>query len=150
MSRLCLQLRLAAPIVLSTVLGLVCGFVPSEAAAPPSRQLVLMQDADLAGRDFRILKDVELEACESACLAEPACLAFTYNGRARWCFLKDRFEAPRTSVGAISGRIVEGDARGRAERLSELGFLPAETLSAADALAGGLRALAAGDVADYG
>ena len=150
MSPLGLKPQFAALIVLTTVLGLVCGFVPAEAATPPSRQLLLMKDADLAGRDFRILKDVALDACESACLAEPACLAFTYNGKARWCFLKDRFEAPRTFVGALSGRIVEGDARTRAERLSELAFLPAETLTAADALAEGLPALATGDVADYG
>ena len=150
MSRLGRQFRLAALIVLTPVLGLVCGFMPAEAATPPSRQVVLMKDTDLAGRDFRILKDVELEACESACLAEPACLAFTYNGKARWCFLKDRFEAPRTFVGAISGRIVEGDARARAERLLDLAFLPVETLTAADALAEGLSALAAEDIADYG
>ena len=35
MSRLGLQFRLAALIVLTPVLGLVCGFVPAEAATPP-------------------------------------------------------------------------------------------------------------------
>ena len=141
-SRPCLPVLTA----LALLWALVSGLVLAGSAASPARQLVLMQDSDLAGRDFRILKEVDLELCRSACLAEPACLAFTYNAKARWCFLKDRFDAPRTFVGAISGRVVEGDASVRAQRIAELSFLPAETLASAAKLVQGLSGLAARDV----
>ncbi len=87
-----------------------------------------------------------MDACKSACLADSRCLAFTYNTKARWCFLKDRYEEPRTFVGAVAGRVLEGDAATLADRRrAELGFLPAETLTAADALTQGIGALAAPD-----
>lgn len=147
------RLRTRLPILFALAfLGvLVTGPVLAESAgSPPARQVLLMQDSDLAGRDFLIVKEVDLEVCRSACLAEPACLAFTYNAKARWCFLKDRFDAPRTFVGAISGRVVEGDASVRAKRLAELTFLPSETLTSAAKLVEGLSALAARDVTDVG
>jgi uncharacterized protein YfaS (alpha-2-macroglobulin family) len=143
-----LRPRLSVLIALAFLWTLVSGIVLAGSASSLARQLVLMQDADLAGRDFRILKDLDLEDCKSACLAEPTCLAFTFNAKARWCFLKDRFEGARTFVGAVSGRVVEGDASSRAKRLSELSFVPAETLTSAETLAGGLSGLAAIDVAD--
>jgi hypothetical protein len=34
-------------------------------------------------RDLRLLKQVDLEDRKSACLAESACLAFTYNAETR-------------------------------------------------------------------
>lgn len=138
-------------LILSALLWiLTTGPVVAGSADPPARQWVLMQDTDLAGRDFRILKEVDLEACQSACGAEGACLAFTYNAKARWCFLKDRFDTPRTFVGAVSGRVLEGDASARAKRLAELAFLPSAELGAAGKLAEGLPGLAARDLADPG
>lgn len=137
-----------------SVLLVLCTLVPApgwaKAGPEAPRVLVLMQDIDLAGRDFRILKDVDLEVCKSACLAEPACLAFTYNAKAQWCFMKDRFDAPRTFVGAVSGRAVTGDATARAKRLAELAFVPAETLGSAQKLADGLSDLAAPGATDFG
>ena len=146
-----LRPRLPVLLALAFLLAQVSGLIFAESvAAPPARQLALIQDSDLAGRDFRILKEVDLEVCKSACLAEPACLAFTYNAKARWCFLKDRFDAPRTFVGAISGRVVEGDASVRAKRLADLAFLPSETLTSATKLVEGLSGLAARDVTEIG
>ncbi|MGE5155154.1 MAG: MG2 domain-containing protein, partial [Bdellovibrio bacteriovorus] len=147
------RLRTHLPRLLALALLGVLVTVPvltRPADSPPLRQLILMQDTDLAGRDFRILKEVDLEVCESACLAEPECLAFTYNAKARWCFLKDRFDAPRTFVGAISGRVLEGDGSVRAKRLAELVFLPSETLASAAKLVDELSGLAARDVAEVG
>jgi alpha-2-macroglobulin len=146
-----LRTRLPILLALAFLCLLVTGPVLAESAGSLSmRQLILMQDSDLAGRDFRILKEVDLEVCKSTCLAEPACLAFTFNAKARWCFLKDRFDAPRTFVGAISGRVVEGDGSVRAKRLAELAFLPSETLTSAAKLVEGLSALATRDVAEIG
>lgn len=76
---------------------------PADAA---ERKLVITEDADYFGRDYDILKDVELEACKIACLGNDQCTAFTYNKSAKWCFLKADFGDLRGFVGAVSGRIV--------------------------------------------
>ncbi|MBB4304609.1 hypothetical protein GGD81_003669 [Rhodobium orientis] len=91
------------------------------------RSLVITEDADYFGRDYDILKDVELEACKSACLGNEECVAFTYNTSAKWCFLKADFGDLRAFAGAVSGRIVTVDAPKPSvekERAAELGFLP--------------------------
>ncbi|AUB81604.1 alpha-2-macroglobulin family protein [Candidatus Thiodictyon syntrophicum] len=119
------------------------GPTPAPSAAPgPARQLLLMQDADYFGRDIEVLKEVALDDCTAACLATPACRAFTYNSKARWCFLKDQFRDLRTFPGAVSGRVLEGAAATLAQRrAAELGFLPPDALDAARKLAAGLAAL---------
>ena len=116
------------------------------AGDPPqaARRILLSPDTDLAGNDFQVLKEVPLAECESACLADPRCMAFTFNQKAQWCFLKDRFVEPRTFVGAVSGRVL-GDSESRSRRRAELTFLPADAIQSADQLAAGLSALAATD-----
>ncbi|MBS1201492.1 MAG: alpha-2-macroglobulin, partial [Chromatiaceae bacterium] len=144
-SRPCLQLT-SVPALLMVLALLASGPDPAQAGAADARQLLLVPNSDLAGRDYQVLKEVELDVCKVACLADPRCRAFTYNTKARWCFLKDRYEDPRTFVGAVSGRVLEGDAATLADqRRADLAFLPAETLSAAAALVQGIAALAAPD-----
>ena len=112
------------------------------AAAPPARQLLMLEDADYYGRDLQVLKEVTLEDCKSACLTTAACRALTYNTKARWCFLKDQFTDLRTFPGAVSARVIEGPAASLAERrAAELGFLPADRLESGRKLAAGLGAL---------
>ena len=116
-----LRTRLPVLLALSFLWTLMSAPVLAESAGSPSmRQLLLMQDSDLAGRDFRILKEVELDVCESACLSEARCQAFTYNTKARWCFLKEGVERPgpsrRPSPGASSGPSVRANAAARSLR----------------------------------
>ena len=54
----------------------------------PERRAVLVQDLDFYGSDLRSIFDTTRDACETACVAEAACNAFTFNGRANSCFLK--------------------------------------------------------------
>lgn len=116
----------------------------AQATGPaPARQLLLTEDADYFGRDLQVLKEVDLEVCKSTCLDTPACRAFTYNTKARWCFLKDQFKDLRTFPGAVSGRVVEGSAASQADRrAAELAFLPPEVLDGAKRLTTGLSSLA--------
>ncbi|MGY6709767.1 MAG: alpha-2-macroglobulin family protein [Rhizobiaceae bacterium] len=81
-------------------------------ALPPlhaqgSRTVVTTEDADYFGFDLRTERDVSLEECEAACIADGQCRAFTYNVRAEWCFLKSDHGPLNPFAGAVAGRIVE-------------------------------------------
>ncbi len=105
------------------------------------RTLVITEDADYFGRDYEILKDVELDACKKSCLGNKLCTAFTYNGSAKWCFLKSEFGDLRGFVGAVSGRIVEEDLPKPSvvkERIAELAFLRKGMIDEAKKFATGL------------
>ena len=127
------------------------------AAGPPmSRQIQMTEDSDYFGRDIQVLKEVDLETCKSACIANRACKAFTYNAKAQWCFLKDQFRDLRTFPGAISGRVVEVRADKvetldrtelAAARAAELAFLSTDRLKSAEKLAKDLTTLVPQDTA---
>ncbi|HSQ07298.1 MAG TPA: MG2 domain-containing protein, partial [Chromatiaceae bacterium] len=121
--------------------------------AAADRELVVTQGADLFGKDYQTLKEIELDTCESACLADTRCQAFTYNTKARWCFLKESAGEPRPFPTAVSGRIVatqpgqpttppdqKAAADITATRAAELAFLPRSYLEEAATLAKGVAA----------
>ncbi len=90
-----------------------------------AQRFLRFEGVDYFGHDLSILKNVDLDRCQSACREEPACQAFTYNRKARWCFLKSDYEAPRRFSGAVSGHVVEpaSSEQQRAQRLAALDFL---------------------------
>src|SRR6185295_12324254 len=57
--------------------------------------------------DLRTVNQVDLKACEAACLGDNACRAFTFNAKAGWCFLKSDSGPLASFAGATAGRIVE-------------------------------------------
>ncbi|WP_210215618.1 alpha-2-macroglobulin family protein [Mongoliimonas terrestris] len=104
---------------------------PSGAA---ERRAIVTENADYFGRDYQTLKEIAPEACEASCVADDQCRAFTYNVKARWCFLKAEFGDLRQTPGAISGRIVTGAVPTpelEAERLADLAFLDSGFVDAA-------------------
>ncbi len=118
--------------------------------APPAagREVAITQGADYHGADYATVKEVELDACESACLADTRCRAFTYNTKARWCFLKEGVGELRPFPAAVSGRVVATAPAAKdtapaapvqadlaATRTAELAFLPRSYLDEARALA---------------
>jgi len=105
-------------------------------------RMVVIEGADYFGLDYETRKELDLEDCKAACLADARCQAFTYNTKARWCFLKSDYSDLRTFPGAVSGHIAEdGSTKPEAEavRISELGFLKAGTIEEARALAERVR-----------
>lgn len=69
----------------------------------------ILQNFDLPGNDYRhsgtdsSLKGLSASQCQWACDQDGRCAAYTYNSKARWCFLKQAV-APREAFGgAISG-----------------------------------------------
>ncbi|MEF2551788.1 alpha-2-macroglobulin family protein [Aurantimonas sp. A2-1-M11] len=110
---------------------------PSLAQEAGARRVITTEGADYFGRDYEILKDVELDQCTATCLADDRCQAFTLNTNSRWCFLKEAVGELRTVAGAVSGRVVAEaaiDADSIAARSAELAFLPAAMLDDAKRL----------------
>ncbi|WP_462322921.1 PAN/Apple domain-containing protein, partial [Halochromatium sp.] len=110
---------------------------PESPSQRAQRQLVVIKGADYFGHDYDTLQDVGLDDCEAACLADDRCRAFTFNSNAGWCFLKSSFGELRAFDGAVSGYIetgpLETDGQ-RAQRRSELAFLPSGYRDEADGL----------------
>ena len=66
------------------------------------RQVVTTPNSDYFGFDLRSEQNVTLDQCTATCLADPSCRAFTYNTKAKWCFLKSDFALLKPfSVGAV-------------------------------------------------
>ncbi|ORE93105.1 large extracellular alpha-helical protein [Stappia sp. 22II-S9-Z10] len=87
------------------------------------RTLESLAGFDLPGGDYRTLRSVPLEECESVCLADTACAAFTYNERARWCFLKSS-AGERVAYPGATSAIVRESTSVDALPLPDIAFLP--------------------------
>lgn len=98
-------------------------------------RIIVSEDADYFGFDYRTVKEVDLDGCKRACLADSACRAFTYNIRAQWCFLKDGHGELRATPGAVAGRVVPAGEATAATKPMPLGFLPETMADDARALA---------------
>ncbi|MBK1644003.1 alpha-2-macroglobulin [Thiocapsa imhoffii] len=112
---------------------------------PGARVMTMMPGIDYFGGDYDTLTDVDLAACRDACQADETCLAFTYNLKVGWCFLKQDFADPRPFADAVSGRVLEGtvgatNAERTASRDAELRFLPAALIEAEQRLAARIAA----------
>ncbi|RWX75037.1 hypothetical protein EPK99_21440 [Neorhizobium lilium] len=104
---------------LSALLLSVFALAPPLAAA--ERRIETTADSDYSGFDLRTVKNVTQQQCEATCIGDNACRAFTYNVKAKWCFLKSDFSQLNTFVGAVAGKIVETAADpdiGAPEKLS--------------------------------
>jgi alpha-2-macroglobulin len=108
-------------------------------AAEGLRRVILTPNADYPGFDLRTLKEVSLEDCQTACLADRSCLAFTYNTKARWCFLKNGAGLLRQASNATAGKIFETPPKPAIEAAPALTFLAPETVSASESYARSLR-----------
>lgn len=75
-------------------------------AADQSRRIELSQDGDYFGFDLRTEKDVTLDECQTICIDDKKCKAFTFNKKASWCFLKSDRGQLNTFAGSVAGKIV--------------------------------------------
>ena len=90
---------------LAFLLTLLAGGV-TPLSAQEQREIVTSPESDYFGFDLRSEKDVSLDQCEAVCLAESACRAFTYNVKAKWCFMKSDFNQLKPFKGAVAGKVV--------------------------------------------
>lgn len=106
--------------------------------AVPDRHVALSRDLDFPGSDLQTILDTTFDACEAACLANGACVAFTYNQRSSSCFPKSAVGDTAPYRGALSGRVYPADPGVLASapaRAGDLSFLPDGLLADATALA---------------
>ncbi|MDH6232411.1 uncharacterized protein YfaS (alpha-2-macroglobulin family) [Mesorhizobium soli] len=79
------------------------------ALAVDARSIVTTADSDYFGFDLRSVQNLSLDQCKSTCLGDSACRAFTYNTKAKWCFLKSDVSQMKPFVGAVAGKVVTQD-----------------------------------------
>lgn len=91
----------------SAIILAVLAFSPAVHAAETGRHVVTTENSDYFGFDLRTEQNVTLDQCESVCIADSSCRAFTYNPKVKWCFLKSDYNTLNTFNGAIAGKIVE-------------------------------------------
>ena len=116
-------MRLRAVQVLTVFAFLWTLFAPP-AIAQDSRDIVTTQDSDYFGFDLRSERDVSQDQCETVCLAESACRAFTYNVKAKWCFMKSDFSQLKPFKGAVAGKVVSISGDPDLGAPPPLGFFP--------------------------
>ncbi|MEJ0012039.1 MAG: alpha-2-macroglobulin family protein [Bauldia sp.] len=127
---------------LLTVVLLAVAAVAAGNATAAERRVIVTNDADYSGFDTKTVKNVDLPACQAACLSDNTCRAFTFNTKAGWCFLKSDFGELAASSSAIAGRVVEvADLTPSIEkqRLGELTFLEQSMIDEARTQVGDLK-----------
>jgi len=95
------------------------------ALAQDARTIVTSPDGDYFGFDLRSEQNLSLDQCKSTCLGDPSCRAFTYNAKAKWCFLKSDFSLLKPFPGAVAGKVVTLDSDPDIGAPPELGFFSA-------------------------
>jgi len=93
-------------------------------AAGQGRSIVTTENSDYFGFDLRTEPNISLDQCKSACLADEGCRAFTYNTKAKWCFLKSDFNTIKPFSGAVAGKVVALDGDPDIGAPAELSFFP--------------------------
>ncbi|MEP5153425.1 MG2 domain-containing protein, partial [Planktotalea sp.] len=110
----------------------------------PEQRLVYSKDVDFFGSDLTNLFDTTQDACETACLSNSQCTAFTFNQRSNSCFPKSGVSEKQTYEGALSAEVYRANAntlQTATARANDLGFLSDRDRSAIRAQAEGLGAL---------
>lgn len=103
-------------------------------------KITLLEDTDLPGFDYSILKDTDLDACTAACTDDNICRAFTFNAQSNWCFLKSAVGEEAAFGGATSGRVSRSPSPAVTEavRQAELPFPAQDIISTAKSFASDL------------
>ena len=110
------------------------------AAAAENRRVVTSENGDYFGFDLRSEQNVTLDQCQTSCLGDSACRAFTYNTKAKWCFLKSDFATLKPFNGAVAGKVVPISGDPDIGAPAELSFFPASMVDEARQFRNGLVA----------
>ena len=108
--------------------------------AATDRRIIVSEDADYFGFDYRVVKKTPLENCKKVCLRDDQCRAFTYNTSAQWCFLKSDHGELKAAENSVAGRVVATVQKTpEAAKPPALTFLPGYFQDEAERYAGRLR-----------
>jgi hypothetical protein len=108
--------------------ALVLTFGTSLAQAQ-DHKITLLENTDLPGSDYSIIRNTDLDSCSMACADDRICRAFTFNSQSNWCFLKAAAGEEAQFDGATSGRVSRTPSSAVLEsvRQAELPF-PAQSI----------------------
>ncbi|WP_418883862.1 MG2 domain-containing protein [Allorhizobium ampelinum] len=115
--------RIFAGTVLAFLGLMLPASIQSAMAAETNRSIALTQDGDYSGFDLRTAQNVTLDQCQASCIDDKSCRAFTYNIKARWCFLKSDFNQISPFAGAVAGKIVTSATEPDIGAPAKLGFI---------------------------
>ena len=97
---------------------------PSDRPSPPARRdrSSPRTTATISASTFASEQNFSLEQCKTACLGDSSCRAFTYNTKAKWCFLKSDYNQlkPFSRRGRRQGRQPQRRARHRRSGRADL------------------------------
>lgn len=99
------------------------------------RSVTRLPGTDLPGFDYSLIKNTTEKACSQACVDDRACRAFTFNTKAKWCFLKSGVGEENVFAAANSGRIEVSAQETAATRLGELPFPASDLVDSAKSFA---------------
>jgi uncharacterized protein YfaS (alpha-2-macroglobulin family) len=71
-------------------INLLISFLLMMTGLAQAEPLNLIAGADYAGGDYRTIKNTDLGNCQAICSTDGQCKAFTFNTKAKWCFLKSK------------------------------------------------------------
>src|SRR4051812_30245815 len=111
--------------VLSSFLFLVFALIAPALAAGPGRTIVTTENSDYFGFDLRAEQNLSIDQCKTICLGDSGCRAFTYNTKAKWCFLKSDYNQLKPFSGAVAGKVVTLSGEQDIGAPSELTLFPA-------------------------
>uniref|UniRef100_UPI0035A8373C alpha-2-macroglobulin family protein n=1 Tax=Mesorhizobium sp. LHD-90 TaxID=3071414 RepID=UPI0035A8373C len=94
------------------------------ALAAEARAIVTTDNGDYFGFDLRSEQNVSLDQCKTTCLGDTQCRAFTYNTKAKWCFLKSDFATLKIFNGAVAGKVVTIDGEPDIGAPPQMSFFP--------------------------
>ena len=103
---------------------LVLALAGPVSAAESGRNVVTTDNSDYFGFDLRSEQNLTLDQCKTACLGDSSCRAFTYNTKAKWCFLKSDYNQLKPFSGAVAGKIVNVSGEPDIGAPPELTFFP--------------------------
>lgn len=98
-------------------------------ALAQEQKITILEDTDLPGSDYSIIKNTDFDSCTAACVGDNICRAFTFNNKSSWCFLKGAAGEQAEFSGATSGRVSRAPSPAVIDtvRQAELPF-PAQSL----------------------
>ncbi len=76
------------------------------AEALPERRLNVARNMDYYGGDLQAVFDTDFASCQRACLANPQCIALTFNSRTGSCFPKTGVTKESPFDGALSAKVI--------------------------------------------
>ncbi|EUC01233.1 Alpha-2-macroglobulin MG1 domain-containing protein, partial [Rhizobium sp. CF080] len=110
---------------------IVSAFASVSPLTAADRRIESTPNSDYLGFDLRTVKNVSQPQCEAACIGDNACKAFTYNEKAKWCFLKSDYSQLNPFQGATAGKIVVTAVEPDIGAPPKLSFLSEEVLQQA-------------------